>query len=74
MTSDILVFFKTPPTGQVLTQAKEALMAVDRSVLAHKPDGPGRTLLVKFDPARVTPAGLLAALRAAGLDVSIAGG
>ena len=74
MNSDILVLFKAPICEQVLAKAKKALMDVDRSVLVHKPDGPGRTLLVKFDSTKVTPANLLGSLRAAGLEISIAGG
>ncbi|MEK7821016.1 MAG: hypothetical protein AAB543_07895 [Pseudomonadota bacterium] len=74
MNSDILVFFKSPLSEQVLAKAKKALMDVDRSVLVHKPDGPGKVLLVKFDSMKATPACLLGSLKAAGLEVSIVGG
>lgn len=74
MNSDILVFFKSPLSEPVLAKAKKALMDVDRSVLVHKPDGPGKVLLVKFDSTKVTPARLLGSLEAAGMEASIAGG
>lgn len=74
MNSDILVFFKSPLSEPVLAKARKALMDVGRSVLVHKPDGPGKVLLVKFDSGEIAPADLLKSLRAAGLEASIAGG
>ena len=74
MNSDIVVFFKAPISEPVLAKAKKALMDAGRSVLVHKPDGPGKVLLVKFDSGEIAPADLLDGLRAAGLEVSIAGG
>lgn len=74
MLSDALVLLKVPVSGEALAKAKKIMMVAGRSVVVHKPETPDRVLLVKFDPDEVAPGDLLASLRAAGLEASIAGG
>ena len=72
--SDILILFTAPLDDGAMRAAKSVLMDCGRSVLVHQRDGQSRSVLVKFDPGEVNPAGLLAAVRGAGISASMAGG
>jgi len=74
MQSDILILFPTTPSPTEMSQAKTCLMQIDKSVLVHQKETSSRLILVKFTPTRVSPAQLLARLRDAGFDVTMAGG
>lgn len=72
--SDILILFTASLDNNAMRAAKSALMECGRSVLVHQRDGQSRSVLVKFDPGEVSPAGLLGAVRGAGIGATMAGG
>ena len=72
--SDILILFTAPLSDEAMQKAKAVLMDCGRSVLVHQKDGQSRSVLVKFDPAETSPAGLLEAVRRSGLSATMAGG
>ena len=72
--SDILILFSSSQDDNAMRSAKTHLMQAGRSVLVHQKEGQDRLLVVKFDPAEVTPSVLLAAVTGAGFDAKMAGG
>ena len=72
--SDILILFSAAQDDSAMLKAKTQLMEVGRSVLVHQKEGQGRLVVVKFDPAEVTPSALLGAVTEAGFDAKMAGG
>lgn len=72
--SDILILFSSAQDDTAMRSAKTHLMQVGRSVLVHQKEGHDRLLMVKFDPAEVTPGALLRSVTGAGFDAKMAGG
>ena len=73
-TSDILILLKTPIDEAAAEGVKNAIYQVTTTAtVSFKPD-PGKVFLVRFTPAQDHPDTILAAVRDAGWEATMAGG
>lgn len=74
MTSDILILLKQPVDEQQADVVRNAIYRSAATAMVTFDPSKGKTLLVRFDPTKDTPAAILEAVRNTGFNASMAGG